>query len=137
MMRELQSQKGQLFVNLFHAMHEDEPDYHCPITASDFKVTSYINNDQDILQIIMPKPLGSMYCRSIYLCHNKATKNKSYFTVEQTSSGEYYICGWLDNGAHIIYEEAPDNIDDEQECIQKCFHTGFNLNNVIAVTVPQ
>lgn len=136
LMRELQSKKGQLFVDLFHAMHEDEPDYHCPITASDFKVTSYMDNDLDVLQIIMPKPLGRMYCRSVYLCHNKATKNKSYFTVEQTSSGEYYICGWLDNGAHIIYKEAPDFIPDELKHIQKHFNSGFHLDDVIAVTVP-
>lgn len=84
----------------------------------------------------MPKPLGSMYCRSIYLCHNKVTKNKSYFTVEQTNSGEYYICGWLDNGAHVIYEEASDSIQDELENIQRHFNSGFHLDDVIAVTFP-
>ena len=136
LMNEIQTQKGQLFVDLFHAMHEDESDYHCPITSSDFKITSYINDEQNILQIIMPRPLGQLYCRSVYLCHSKRTKNKSYFTVEQTSTGEYYICGWLDNGAHIIYEEAPRSYNDELAHIRKRFESGLHLEDVIAVTVP-
>ncbi len=137
LMKEIQTQKGQLFVDLFHAMHEGEPDYHCPIAASDFDVTSYINEDQKILQIIMPKPLGNMYCRSVYLCHNTTTKSKAYFTVEQTRSGEYYICSWLENGAHVIYEEAPHFIFDELEHIQKWFLSELCLRNIMAITVPQ
>lgn len=137
LMKEIQGQKGQLFVDLFYAMHKDETDYRCPITATDFEIISYINGSQTILQIIMPKPLGSMYCRSVYLCYDESTKEKSYFTVEQTSSSEYYICSWLNNGAHIIYKEAPTNIDDELEYIQKIFHAEINLNEIIAVTVPQ
>lgn len=137
LMKEIQEQKGQLFVDLFHAMHKDEADYLCPIHTDNFTVTSYIKDDQNILRIIMPEPLGRLYCRSVYLCHNKETNAKSYYTVEQTSTGDYYICSWLDTGAHIIYEEAPDNIDDELEFIQKHFHAGFNLNDAIAVTVPQ
>lgn len=137
LMREIQKQKGQLFVDLFHAMHEDEPDYHCPITTSDFDVTSCINGDHNILQIIMPEPLGNMYCRSVYLCHNTTTKSKTYFTVEQTSSGEYYICSWLENGAHVIYEEAPNSIYDELVYIQHYFLSEFHLEDVIAVTIPQ
>lgn len=88
LMKEIQKQKGQLFVDLFHAMHKDETDYRCPITATDFEITSYINGFQTIMQIIMPEPLGSMYCRSVYLCYDESTKEKSDFTVEQTSSGE-------------------------------------------------
>lgn len=137
LMKEIQAQKGQLFVNLFHAMHEGEPDYHCPIAASDFDVTSYINEDQKILQIIMPNPLGSMYCRSVYLCHNTTTKSKTYFTVEQTSSGDYYICSWLENGAHVIYEEAPYFIQDELAYVQKHFHLGLHLEDVIAITISE
>lgn len=137
LMKEIQAQKGQLFVDLFHAMHQDEPDYICPISKDDFSVTSYIRDDQNILRIIMPKPLGRLYCRSVYLCHNKDANAKSYYTVEQTSSGDYYICSWLDNGAHIIYDEAPISIDDELAYIQTYFHDGFHLDNVIAVTVPQ
>lgn len=137
LMKEIQEQKGQLFIDLFHAMHKDEADYLCPIHTDNFTVTSYIKDDQNILRIIMPEPLGCLYCRSVYLCHNKETNAKSYYTVEQTSTGDYYICSWLDTGAHIIYEEAPDNIDDELEFIQKHFHAGFNLNDAIAVTVPQ
>lgn len=136
LMKEIQGQKGQLFVDLFHAMHKDETDYRCPIRATDFEISSYINGTQTIMQIIMPKPLGSMYCRSVYLCYDESAKEKAYFTVEQTSSGEYYICSWLDNGAHIIYEEAPNSIQDELEHIQKHFKVGFHLENVIAVTFP-
>lgn len=136
LMADIESEKGQLFVDLFHAMHEDEPDYLCPISASDFKVTSYLNGDENILQIIMPKPLGQLYCRSVYLCYNKERKKKSYFTVEETSTSAYYICGWLDNGAHIIYEEAPNAFSDEPALIQKLFKSEFRLENVIAVTVP-
>ncbi len=135
-MTEIQEQKGQLFVNLFQAMHEDETDYICPIAASDFKITSYFNGEQNILQIIMPKPIGHLYCRSVYLCHDKDTKNKSYFTVKQTSTGEYYICGWLDNGAHIIYEEAPHSINNELNHIKSHFTSGFHIEDVIAITVP-
>lgn len=136
LMREIQEKKGQLFVDIFYAMHTDEFGYRCPITASDFEVTSFINDEQNILQIIMPKPLGHLYCRSVYLCHDKNTKTKSYFTVEQTSTGEYYICGWLDNGAHIIYEEAPPSFNDELDHIKKHFESGFHLEDIIAVTVP-
>lgn len=136
LIKEIQGQKGQLFVDLFYAMHNDETDYLCPITATDFEITSYINGTQTTMQIIMPEPLGSMYCRSVYLCYDESTKQKSYFTVEQTSSGEYYICGWLDNGTHIIYEEAPRSYDDELTHIRKRFESGLHLEDVIAVTVP-
>ena len=137
LMKEIQEHKGQLFVDLFHAMHEDESDYHCPITSSDFKITSHMDGSQNILQIIMPEPLGHLYCRSVYLCHNTNTKDKSYFTVEQTSFGDYYICSWLDSGAHIIYEEAPPSFNDELDHIKKYFESGFHLEDAIAVTVPQ
>lgn len=127
LMKEIQEQKGQLFVDLFCAMHKDETDYHCPITATDFEITSYINGTQTIIQIIMPEPLGSMYCRSVYLCYDESIKEKSYFTVEQNSSGEYYICSWLNNGAHIIYEEAPHSYHDELTHIQKNLEYDFHL----------
>lgn len=137
LMKEIQEHKGQLFVDLFHAMHEDESDYHCPITSSDFKITSHMDGSQNILQIIMPEPLGHLYCRSVYLCHNTNTKDKSYFTVEQTSFGDYYICSWLDSGAHIIYEEAPPSFKDELDHIKNFFVSGFHLENALAITVPQ
>lgn len=136
LMKEIQEQKGQLFVDLFLAMHKDETDYRCPIRATDFEISSYINGTQTIMQIIMPKPLGSMYCRSVYLCYDESAKEKSYFTVEQTSSGEYYICSWLDNGAHVIYTEAPVSINDEIDYVQTYFQTGFNFDDVIAVSYP-
>lgn len=137
LMKEIQMQKGQLFVDLFYAMHKDETAYYrCPITATDFEITSYINGTQTIMQIIMPKPLGSMYCRSVYLCYDESTKEKSYFTVEQTSSGDYYICSWLNNGAHVIYTEAPSTIYDEVEYIQKYFKSEFHLEDIMAVTIP-
>ena len=88
------------------------------------------------MQIIMPKPLGSMYCRSVYLCYDESAKEKAYFTVEQTSSGEYYICSWLDNGAHVIYTEAPVSINDEIDYVQTYFQTGFNFDDAIAVSFP-
>ena len=136
LMKEIQEQKGLLFVDLFYAMHKDETDYRCPITAADFEITSYINGSQTILQIVMPKPLGSMYCRSVYLCYDESTTEKSYFTVEQTSSGEYYICSWLNNGAHVIYTEAPVSIHDEIKYVQAYFQTGFNFDDAIAVSFP-
>ena len=136
LMKEIQGQKGQLFVDLFHAMHKDETDYHCPIRATDFEISSYINGTQTIMQIIMPQPLGSMYCRSVYLCYDESAKEKAYFTVEQTSSGEYYICSWLDNGAHVIYTEAPVSINDEIDYVQTYFQTGFNFDDAIAVSFP-
>ena len=136
LMKEIQEQKGQLFIDLFHAMHKDETDYRCPIRATDFEISSYINGTQTIMQIIMPKPLGSMYCRSVYLCYDESTKEKSYFTIEQTSSGEYYICSWLENGAHVIYTEAPAIIHDEIKYVQKYFQTGFNFDDAIAVSFP-
>lgn len=136
LMKEIQEQKGQLFIDLFHAMHKDETDYRCPIRTTDFEISSYINGTQTIMQIIMPKPLGSMYCRSVYLCYDESAKEKAYFTVEQTSSGEYYICSWLDNGAHVIYTEAPVSINDEIDYVQTYFQTGFNFDDVIAVSYP-
>ena len=62
LMKEIQEQKGQLFIDLFHAMHKDETDYRCPIRATDFKISSYINETQTIMQIIMPQLLYEIAC---------------------------------------------------------------------------
>lgn len=135
-MKQLQAEQGQLFVNLFHAMHEDEENYQCPIVSSDFEVNSYIDQNQTIMQIIMPEPPEQLYCRSVYLCYDSASKKKAYFTVELSKSYGYYICSWTENKTHIIYDEAPDTIEKELNKIKHYFSSDFSLDNVIAVTVP-
>ena len=135
-MEQLRTEQGQLFVDLIHAMHEDEETYQCPIVSSDFEINSYIDGDQTIMHIIMPEPLDQLYCRSVYLCYDSSSKKKAYFTVELSKSYGYYICSWTENRAHIIFDEAPDTIEKELNKIKHYFSSDFSLDNVIAVTVP-
>lgn len=101
---------GQMFIDLLTAMNMDEDsetesNYTCPYAAEEFQVRYFLYPDQHttLVQLQMPKPQDQLFCRHIYLVINMETKNRFLYTIELSQSGDYLLCGWEDDGSHMIF----------------------------------
>lgn len=120
---------GQMFIDLLNAMNEDEDgeeasNYCCPYTAEEFQVRYFLYPDENttLIQLQMPEPLTALFCRHIYLALNTETDDKFLYTVELAENGSYFLCGWEDNGSHMIFnEDMDDDPHDDQLKVLKIF----------------
>lgn len=113
--------KEKYFPGLLCCLNQDIPDYVCPFQPNEFKIHYSSIPQGFIIQIIMPKPLETLYSRSVYLCHNLDTKESIYFTVELTEKGNYLICSIPNIKQLVIHEYAPETFEEEFLVIKDLF----------------
>lgn len=109
-MKDTLNEGGQLFIDLLTAMNtdedaEEESEYICPYSTDEFQVRYFLYPDvhTTLVQLQMPKPQDTLFCRHIYLAMNTETKDRFLYTVELSQSGGYLLCGWEDDGSHMIF----------------------------------
>ncbi len=91
-------QKGDFFIGLYKAMHENEENYSCPYSSDDFNIKCIRlpggKRDKLVLQLQMPNPERVPLCSNIFILHNEQFENRRYITLELSASGGYMICEW-------------------------------------------
>ena len=68
--QDLEKNGSDLYLDLFHAMYQEESDYICPYTENDFSLRKKLcNNGTTIIyQLITPSPVLSPLTRCVYFC---------------------------------------------------------------------
>ena len=93
--------------------------YTCPYHADDFRVRLFLHPEQHttLIQLQMPKPQSMLLCRHIYLALNTETGEKFFYTIERSQNGTFLLCGWQENGGHVIFNrdvEASPELDQKE-----------------------
>lgn len=117
------NEKGNFFVDVLNWLNQDVPNYTCPFSPAQFKVRPFKTATGHevypyfyMVQLTMPDPDVSPLCKRVYICHDEMLGNRSYYTVELTTDGNWMLCGWNSRGMHLNYGDCPD--DEELEIQQ-------------------
>ena len=121
--QDLEKNGSDLYLDLFHAMYQEESDYICPYTENDFSLRKELcNNGTTIIyQIITPSPVLSPLTRCVYLCCQLDKQQYFYYTSELTHTGDYLLCGWTKDEAHLIFHSDASTLEEELEEVKKLF----------------
>lgn len=89
--QDLEKNGSDLYLDLFHAMYQEESDYICPYTENDFSLRKKLcNNGTTIIyQLITPSPVLSPLTRCVYFCCQLDKQQYFYYTSELTHTGDY------------------------------------------------
>ena len=89
--QDLEKNGSDLYLDLFHAMYQEESDYICPYTENDFSLRKELcNNGTTIIyQLITPSPVLSPLTRCAYFCCQLDKQQYFYYTSELTHTGDY------------------------------------------------
>ena len=84
--QDLEKNGSDLYLDLFHAMYQEESDYICPYTENDFSLRKELcNNGTTIIyQLITPSPVLSPLTRCVYFCCQLDKQQYFYYTSENT-----------------------------------------------------
>ena len=80
--QDLEKNGSDLYLDLFHAMYQEESDYICPYTENDFSLRKELcNNGTTIIyQLITPSPVLSPLTRCAYFCCQLDKQQYFYYT---------------------------------------------------------
>ena len=80
--QDLEKNGSDLYLDLFHAMYQEESDYICPYTENDFSLRKKLcNNGTTIIyQLITPSPVLSPLTRCAYFCCHLDKQQYFYYT---------------------------------------------------------
>ena len=128
MPRALYSEGGQMITDLlikgggaiagyYELAEKTNPDFSSPYTEEDFSVSQREYSDDGlsvmVLRIGMPPASATHLCRAVYICTTADNRGDLYMTSEFESEGEYYLCGWTPEHAHMFFGEAAENEYDQ------------------------
>lgn len=121
--QDLEKNGSDLYLDLFHAMYQEESDYICPYTENDFSLRKKLcNNGTTIIyQLITPSPVLSPLTRCAYFCCQLDKQQYFYYTSELTHTGDYLLCGWTKDEAHLIFHSDASTLEEELEEVKKLF----------------
>lgn len=121
--QDLEKNGSDLYLDLFHAMYQEESDYICPYTENDFSLRKKLcNNGTTIIyQLITPSPVLSPLTRCVYFCCQLDKQQYFYYTSELAHTGDYLLCGWTKDEAHLIFHSDASTLEEELEEVKKLF----------------
>lgn len=131
----LMEQQGQLLIEMYHGMNQDDQNYQCPYQPDEFSVQAYNMFAYDdamnycIYKIDMPKPDVSPLCFRVYIGLSIEQRKVAYYTVERDPDGLSIICGWDNNGGHLNYGLSPKTEEEELIQINSYFTQGLGIGN--------
>lgn len=100
------AEKGKVFTKLFDVMNQDDSDFRCPYTESDFQFDFYKlrHTEGAVFRITMPEPKQATLCHQVFLAFSSDFKQRFYYTLELTADGDYLLCGWDIKHNYIIFD---------------------------------
>lgn len=88
-----------------------------PYQESDFSVSYFsLGDDQFLVRLGLPSPQRVPDCHTVYLFFDKTFTKQAYFTVEEGSDEEVFLCEW-ERAKHLNH--GPAALDD-QALIDRC-----------------
>lgn len=117
MITDLLVKGGTAISDYYKAAENANPDYSSPYSELDFSVSQreYAEDGLSVLVLRIGMPLAETphLCRAVYICTGAGSGGDLYLTSEFEAAGQYYLCGWTPEHAHMFFGEAAENEYDQ------------------------
>lgn len=115
---------GKTMVGIYEAVREDTNGV-INVDERDFSETYKVYEREEdrllIVRVAMPVPVAVYQCRALYICFSKRDGKSLYFTSEMNADGDFMLCAWARDRAHLNFNIAPDTADGEFQLISQLF----------------